>query len=418
MAGAGGPGERPTTTPVESEWPGRGPDTPAQHKENAGEARQLESSGRAPIPRDPHKTDITSIILYLRNVRPPSEDTEDDTESEEGEEERDAAKGGKWRIEGSKQAAEKRQRDAPYLARNALVPKTLAKHETVLQRLLSTTIHTSIEDLVAMHPLFLAKMAAEFLWERKRTSHIKWSTLETEAGTLMGALARRGADIAKEPLWKDTLTGIKRRAARQAVAWPLIFTPQEVHCLIHSAANEQRIFLVLAFGGGMRPSDLFSATVVDTVIYERHVALVIRGGKQSKETPRTVHIITSEFHASVIHHIRARARQEEPNLFTDSRPFRESIRNHLRRVHPAASLRSFRSTTLITMGLLGAPASTIQALATHTSPQTTQRYLRFGAANAHAATAQSGFSMLEQIAPSAIGKEGWSFIFEADLQAE
>ena len=73
------------------------------------------------------------------------------------------------------------------------------------------------------NPLFLAKMVVEFLWERKRTSHIKWSTLETEAGTL--------------------------------------------------------IFLVLAFGGGMRPSDLFSATAVDTVIYERHVALVIRGGE-------------------------------------------------------------------------------------------------------------------------------------------
>ena len=57
------------------------------------------------------------------------------------------------------------------------------------------------------------------------------------------------------------------------------------------------MFLIL--GGAMRPVDLFATSPADTMIFKNHVALLVRGGKQSKEQPKKVHILTGHFHQDV-----------------------------------------------------------------------------------------------------------------------
>ena len=172
------------------------------------------------------------------------------------------------------------------------------------------------------------------------------------------------------------------------------------------------MFLILAFGGAMRPVDLFATSPADTMIFKNHVALLVRGGKQSKEQPKTVHILTGHFHQDVQWFVHSKRSSRAKTNFIDTKEFRTEIRDYIRETCPAASLRPFRSTTLITMGLMGAPARVIQQLATHTSPGTTQRYLRFGVANAEAAYAQKGKAMLELLGQIDEEPEDFQFNFE------
>ena len=192
----------------------------------------------------------------------------------------------------------------------------------------------------------------------------------------------------------------------------MVFTPGEVNQMITLAGGELKMFLILAFGGAMRPSDLFATSPVDTIVFKNHVALLVRGGKQSKEQPKTVHIMTGHFHQEVQWFVHRKRSSRATTHFTDTKEFRKEIRDYIRETCPAASLRSFRSTTLITMGLMGAPARVIQQLATHTSPGTTQRYLRFGVANAEAAHAQRGKAMLELLGQIGEEPEDFHFSFE------
>ena len=162
----------------------------------------------------------------------------------------------------------------------------------------------------------------------------------------------------------------------------------------------------------MGPVDLFATSPADTMIFKNHVALLVRGGKQSKEQPKTVHILTGHFHQDVQWFVHSKRSSRAKTNFIDTKEFRTEIRDYIRETCPAASLRSFRSTTLITMGLMGAPARVIQQLATHTSPGTTQRYLRFGVANAEAAYAQKGKAMLELLGQIDEEPEDFQFNFE------
>lgn len=342
--------------------------------------------------------EVTRIINQIRATRPPAEHTDDDSEEDEEAENREKQRknGGIWRTEGMAKLAESRQLELPELARGALVPKTLTRHETVLHRMNSFCKWTgSVEDMVCRTTTSLATLVVEYLMERQKTGGLKWSTMESEAGSMMGALSRRGKDISKEPLMKDAMKSIKRKSAKQIIEWPMVFTPGEVSQMITLASGELKIFLILAFGGAMRPSDLFATSPTDTMVYKNHVALLVRGGKQSKEQPKTVHIVTGSFHSEIQWFISGKRYARAKHHFTDTKEFRKEIRDYIRETCAAASLRSFRSTTLITMGLLGVPAGVIQQLATHTSPGTTQRYLRFGVANAEAAYSQKGKAMLE-----------------------
>ena len=322
------------------------------------------------------------------------DDSEDDGEAENRK--RQKSRGGKWRVEGMRAAAEERLQTRPELARGALVQATLVRHEAVLQKMHMMFPWTiSVEDMVCLSTTALADLVAEYLKERQKQGQLKWSSVESEGGSLMGALGRRGRDISLEPVMKDVMTTIKRNSAKEIVDWPMVFTPREVDTMIKVATGEIKMFLILAFGGAMRPSDLFSTSPRDTLVFKSHVALLVRGGKVTKESAKTVHIRTGCYHAEVQWFIQRKRAKGATVHFHDTKEFRNQIKSYIRQTCPTATLRSFRSTTLITMGLMGAPASTIQQLATHTSPGTTQRYLRFGVANAHAAFAQKGTAMLE-----------------------
>ena len=359
--------------------------------------------------------EVTRIISQIRATRLPDERTDDDSE-EEGEaenRERQKRNGGRWRTEGMAKLSESRQLELPELARGALVPKTLTRHETVLHRMNSMCKWTgSVEEMVGRTTTSLATLVAEYIMERQKSNNLRWSTMETEAGAMMGALSRRGKDISKEPLMKDVMASIKRKAAKQVIEWPMVFTPGEVNQMITLASGELKMFLILAFGGAMRPVDLFATSPADTMIFKNHVALLVRGGKQSKEQPKTVHILTGHFHQDVQWFVHSKRSSRAKTNFIDTKEFRTEIRDYIRETCPAASLRSFRSTTLITMGLMGAPARVIQQLATHTSPGTTQRYLRFGVANAEAAYAQKGKAMLELLGQIDEEPEDFQFNFE------
>jgi integrase len=345
--------------------------------------------------------------------------TDDDSEDEEEAEnrKRQKSRGGKWRVEGMKAVAQARLQQKPELARGALVQGTLTRHEAVLQKMHMMFPWTaSVEDMVCLSTTALADLVAEYLKERQKQGDLKWSSVESEGGSLMGALSRRGRDIPKESVMKDVMITIKRNSAKEIIDWPMVFTPREVDTMIKLATGELKMFLILAFGGAMRAADLFSTSPKDTLVFKSHVALLVRGGKATKETAKTVHIRTGLYHADVQWFIQKKRAEKAQSHFNDSIEFRTRIKAYLRETCPTASLRSFRSTTIITMGLIGAPASTIQQLATHTSPGTTQRYLRFGVANAHAAFAQKGTAMLELLGHNE--EEPGDFYFNSEKHQE
>ena len=361
---------------------------------------------------------MTRIIREIRAARHPNELTDDDSEDDEEakKRKRQKSRGGKWRVEGMAAVTEAKLLEMPELARGALTTKTLTRHETVLQRMhMFYPWAPSVEDMVSQSTTALADLAAKYLLERSKTK-IAWSTLETEGGTIMGALKRRQRDISNEAVMKDAMTTIKRNAAKEPIAWPMVFTPGEVHQLITMASGELKMFLVMAFGGAMRPSDLFATSPVDTVTSKSHVSILVRGGKQSKERPKAVHILTGAFHSEVRWFVSKKKAERAAYHFEDTKEFRNQIRSYIREVCPKASLRSFRSTTLITMGLMGASLTTIQQLATHTSLGTTQRYLRFGVANAGAASAQKGAAMLELLGQVRDDPGDYYFNFEEDQE--
>jgi hypothetical protein len=124
-----------------------------------------------------------------------------------------------------------------------------------------------------------------------------------------GALSRRGKDISKEPVMKDVMTSIKRRAAKQIIEWPMVFTPGEVN-QITLASGELKMF--------------------DTIVFKNHVALLVRGGKQSKEQPKTVHIMTGHFHHDVQWFIHTKRTSRATTHFTDTKEFRKEIRDYIR----------------------------------------------------------------------------------------
>lgn len=214
---------------------------------------------------------MTRIIVQIRSTIPPTKHTDD--ESEDGGEvenkERQERSVGFWRTKGMTAVSQARIQEMPELARGALVPATLTRHETVLTRMNRYLAWTgSVEDMACLTETALADLAANYLRVRQQDGKIKWSTVESEAGSLMGALRRRGRDIGKTPIMKDVMTSIKRNAAKQIIAWPMIFTPREVRTLITLAKGELQMFLILAFGGAMRPSYLVATSPTDTVVFK------------------------------------------------------------------------------------------------------------------------------------------------------
>lgn len=211
------------------------------------------------------------------------------------------------------------------------------------------------------------------------------TTMATAAGSLMGAMKRSQTPLGIN--FSRALKSLDAIAMMQPVRWPAIMTPLEMMTAIDATKDEQAaISMILSATGGQRVGDVLKVQLANVVhhtwVADDAMAYLLTQGKNSKIVPIPIYCRLKCWQQRVKDYLMARRLTGETKLFDDTRQRRAEILRAIRVGNPLAEMRSFRATKILGLGMLGVEMATIALVATHADLKMTNRYMRFGLANA------------------------------------
>lgn len=224
--------------------------------------------------------------------------------------------------------------------------------------------------------------------------HWKWSTMARHYASVQAALLQLplytnqtvAIDLAKEPEWRQAISGARRfeRETERDPPDPLTLEEyNEVHASLRDYPAAQAL-LVMMWACAARPGDVTQLLVKDIHFAEEippdsiRMQVTIRRGKGACfRGPYTIPTVLSGRDAILVRSVMAE-RPEAGRLFPDDIPLRTRVREAIKAVNSAAALPSLRKGATRRLAAQGLPEAMLMRITGHMRLQTLRQYLGFG----------------------------------------